>query len=113
VLAGVPDRRSRDDHEQRLLGAAWWHLHEPSLLRTGGSPVPEMTMAVAEDARGNGVGTALIEALASDAARQFSVLALNVHLRNPATHVYMRSGFRVAGKGWGWFGVAMAGELHA
>jgi hypothetical protein len=37
---------------------------------------------------------------------------LNVHLRNPAARLYTRTGFRVAGKGRGWFGVAMTRELR-
>jgi GNAT superfamily N-acetyltransferase len=66
VLACLPLAMSAaviatNDDEPRL-GAAWWHLHEPTLvLTTDGSPLPELTMAVAEDARGHGVGTALIE----------------------------------------------------
>jgi len=95
------------------VGAAWWHLHEPPLVvSSDGSPLPELTMAVVEAARGRGVGTALIEALASSAATQFAAIALNVHLRNPAARLYTRTGFRVAGKGRGRFGVAMTRELH-
>jgi len=55
----------------------------------------------------------LIDALADEAAKHFSVLTLNVHLRNPATHLYTRTGFRVAGAGRGWFGVAMSRPLQA
>jgi hypothetical protein len=40
-----------------------------------------------------------------------SALALNVHLANPAARLYMRSGFRIAGAGRGWFGVAMVRAL--
>ena len=102
------------DHAGDRLGAAWWHLHEPSLLlMADGSPIPELTMAVAEDDRGQGIGAGLIEALANHAATDFSLLALNVHLRNPAARLYMRAGFRVAGKGQGWFGVAMTRQLRA
>lgn len=118
VLACLPlamsDAVIATHDDQRRLGAAWWHLHEPPLVvASDGSPLPELTMAVAEDARGHGVGTALIEALATNAATHFAVLALNVHLRNPAARLYTRSGFRVAGKGRGWFGVAMTRQLHS
>jgi GNAT superfamily N-acetyltransferase len=117
VLACLPHAMSAaviaTDDRDRPLGAAWWHLHEPPLiLPRDGSPLPELTMAVAEDVRGHGVGTALIEALATNATTHFTELALNVHLRNPAARLYTRSGFRVAGKGRGWFGVAMTRELR-
>jgi uncharacterized glyoxalase superfamily protein PhnB len=69
-------------------------------------------MAVLEVARGRGVGAALIDALVHEAtSRAVSELALNVHLANPAAHLYMRTGFRVAGAGRGWFGVAMVRAL--
>jgi GNAT superfamily N-acetyltransferase len=117
VLACLPIAMSAaviaTNDDERRLGAAWWHLHDPPLvLSSDGSPLPELTMAVAKDARGHGVGTALIEALATNAATHFGAVALNVHLRNPAARLYTRSGFRVAGKGRGWFGVAMTRELH-
>ncbi len=100
-----------DDRERRL-GAAWSHFHEPPLLRDErGEALPEVTMAVREDARARGIGGRLLEALAAEAADRFGALALNVHLRNPATRLYMRNGFRVAGKGRGWYGVAMVRSL--
>jgi GNAT superfamily N-acetyltransferase len=82
------------------------------LVMPDGSPIPELTMAVADGARGQGVGAALIEALVSEARPHFPVLALNVHLRNPAARLYMRAGFRVAGKGRGRYGVAMTRQLR-
>ena len=101
------------DDDGRRLGAAWWHIHEPPLLRdAAGEPVPELVMAVLEDERRKGIGAALVDALAEEAASHFRVLALNVHLRNPAAHLYTRTGFRVAGAGRGWFGVAMSRPLE-
>jgi GNAT superfamily N-acetyltransferase len=82
------------------------------LLMADGSPIPELTMAVADSSRSQGIGGRLIESLISQATTDFSVLALNVHLRNSATRLYTRAGFRVAGKGREWFGVAMTRELH-
>jgi GNAT superfamily N-acetyltransferase len=69
-------------------------------------------VAVIDAARGHGVGTLLIESLAAEAAEQYTELSLNVHLRNPAARLYTRTGFHVAGKGRGWFGVAMVRRLH-
>lgn len=69
-------------------------------------------MAVVERERRKGVGAALVAALADEAAERFSALILNVHLRNPATHLYTRTGFIVAGAGRGPFGVAMSRPLQ-
>ena len=94
------------------VGAAWWHIHEPPLVRDAdGRPLPEMVMAVVEAQRRRGIGTSLVEALAQHAARRFSALTLNVHLHNPAVRLYTQTGFRVAGPGRGWFGVAMSRPL--
>lgn len=100
------------DDKGRRLGTAWWCFRQPPLVEDEhGEPVPEMAMAVVADARGQGIGSALIEALAEEAAPRFSQLSLNVHLRNPAARLYTRTGFRVAGAGRGWFGVAMRRPL--
>lgn len=73
VLACLPLAKSAaviaTDPKEHSLGAAWWYLHErPLVVALNGSPLPELTIAVVDDARGHGVGTALIEALASNAA---------------------------------------------
>jgi len=49
-----------------------------------------------------------VEAIAEHAAERFDALTLNVHLANPATRLYMRTGFTVVGAGRGPFGVAMS-----
>lgn len=101
------------DEDGRRLGAAWWHWHEPPLLVDQcAKPLPEMIVSVVEEARNRGIGAQLIEALADRAAERFDGLVLNVHLRNPAARLYTRTGFRVAGRGRGPFGVAMLRNLH-
>ena len=101
------------DDDGHPLGAAWWHIHTPPLLRdAAGTPLPELVMAVLAGERGKGIGAALVDAVADEAARCFSALTLNVHICNPATHLYTRTGFSVAGAGRGRFGVAMSRPLE-
>lgn len=43
------------DDGGRPVGAAWWHLHEPPLLRDArGEPVPALVMAVIDEERRKG-----------------------------------------------------------
>jgi GNAT superfamily N-acetyltransferase len=91
------------DREGHRIGAAWWHIRERSLVVTpDGAPVPEIVVAVVPAARGRGVGRRLLDALATRAAESgHDRLALNVHIRNPAVHLYSRAGFVVAGRAGG------------
>ncbi len=93
----------------RQLGAAWL-LFDGTPLVPARPTAAEVCMALEPDSRNHGVGTALLNALISRAAAcDVDDLVLNVHLRNTAAlHLYMKCGFRVAGAGRGWFGVAMA-----
>lgn len=100
------------DDDGRSVGAAWWHVHRPPLLRDAtGKPLPELAMAVLEGERRKGIGRALVDTVASDAAKCFSALTLNVHIHNPAAQLYTRTGFTVVGAGRGRFGVAMSRPL--
>jgi GNAT superfamily N-acetyltransferase len=100
------------NESRERLGAAWWHFNEPPLVADErGQALPEITMAVRDEMRGSGVGGRLLDQLAAEAAERFSAVALNVHMRNPAARLYMRSGFKVAGKGRGCYGVAMVRTL--
>jgi GNAT superfamily N-acetyltransferase len=118
VVAFLPDSPDAAvvvavDGSDRRLGAAWWVLHQPPLLLArAGSPLPELAIAVVEDQRGKGIGTALLDALVERARGRFSALALNVHLLNPAVRLYIRAGFKVAAAGRGWYGVAMTLPLN-
>lgn len=92
------------------LGAAWWTTRAQSLLEVAQGAC-EVSMALAPGARGQGLGTALLQELVAEGDKQQLVLVLNVHLLNTAAlHLYMKCGFRVAGAGRGWFGVAMVRE---
>ena len=91
------------------VAAAWWHFPARPLVDPS---VPEMVLAVVPAERGNGLGAALVEALAAKAGAAFDRLALNVHVRNPAIRLYGRTGFEVAGKGRGPLGVAMVRRLR-
>ncbi|MGH9028470.1 MAG: GNAT family N-acetyltransferase [Acidimicrobiales bacterium] len=100
------------DGTDRRLGAAWWVLRDlPLLTSADGTPLPELAIAVVESERGKGVGGALLEAVAERARGRFPALALNVHVLNPAVHLYIRAGFKVAAAGRGWYGVAMSRRL--
>jgi ribosomal protein S18 acetylase RimI-like enzyme len=96
----------------QAIGAAWCHTHNPPLLLdAGGLALPEVTLAVLPAARGRGAGAELLEAVADAMRARAPALSLNVHLLNPAVCLYIRSGFRVAGQGRGWYGVAMRRPL--
>ena len=101
------------DHEDRPVGAAWWHFRDrPLVVTPGGAQVPELVVAVTPSDRGRGVGRALLDALTTRAAEHgYDRVALNVHIRNPAARLYSRAGFVVAGKGRGPLGVAMVRQL--
>jgi GNAT superfamily N-acetyltransferase len=101
-----------DDRGERV-GAAWWHFHEPALVvGEAGQPLPEIAMAVRDDVRGRGIGSRLLDELTVRGTGRFEALVLNVHLRSPALALYMRSGFSVAAKGRGPYGVAMIRPLR-
>jgi len=56
---------------------------------------PEVTIGVAEAARGQGVGGMLLCALIAEAARRGVGLCLNVRHDNPARRLYERTGFHL------------------
>ncbi len=88
------------DGDGRPLGAAWYRLLPPDNAGYGfiAADIPELSIGVREDARGRGVGRALLDALLKMARGQgYRALSLSVDRQNPACRLYARAGFRDAG----------------
>jgi ribosomal protein S18 acetylase RimI-like enzyme len=88
------------------VGAAWYRLFPEDDPGYGfvATDVPELSIGVAADARGRGIGTLLLDALIADARNGgFSALSLSVEPDNPAVRLYERAGFsRVLSNGGSW-----------
>lgn len=80
------------------LGAAWYRLFAPAERGNGvvaWADTPEVAIGVAQEARGKGVGRALLEALLAQARdTRYARLVLSVDPLNPAHRLYERVGFR-------------------
>ncbi len=88
------------DKGGRPLGAAWYRLFPPDDPGYGfvARDVPELSIGVHEEARGQGIGKALLDALLALAREQGApALSLSVDRQNPALRLYERAGFRDAG----------------
>lgn len=84
----------------RRLGAAWYRLFSPEDPGWGfvASDVPELSIGVTAEARGRGVGGALLDALLTLAREQgHRAVSLSVDRQNPARRLYERKGFHDAG----------------
>jgi ribosomal protein S18 acetylase RimI-like enzyme len=82
------------------LGAAWYRLFSAEEPGFGfiAVDVPELAIGVVPEARGRGIGSALLDALLALAREQgFRALSLAVDRQNPARRLYERKGFRDAG----------------
>ena len=95
-----------EDSSGQPLGAAWFRLHSDERPGYGfiDGATPEVSIAVREDRRGHGIGTALLRDLLQEAAAAgFSELSLSVSAENPALNLYKRLGFvevEVFGDSW-------------
>lgn len=88
------------DPSGRRLGAAWCRLFPADAPGYGfvSADVPELSIAVAPEARGRGVGGALLAALKQTARAQgYRALSLSVDRGNAARRLYERQGFRDVG----------------
>ncbi|MGD1859010.1 MAG: GNAT family N-acetyltransferase [Leptolyngbyaceae cyanobacterium] len=77
------------------IGAAWLRLWSGDNKGFGyiDDDIPELSIGVAPDYRGQGVGTRLLNELLADAKGRFSAVSLSVRGDNPAVHLYSRVGF--------------------
>jgi ribosomal protein S18 acetylase RimI-like enzyme len=79
-----------------LVGAAWFRLFEASEPGYGfvDERTPELGIGVEPGHRGEGIGRALLEALAASAREAgYFALSLSVEEENPAVRLYERVGF--------------------
>ena len=85
----------------RVVGATWARRVEPILVRSAiGQPVPEVLIAVDPAHRGQGIGTALMEALiicAEEAGEPALCLSVNDQNKS-AVRLYDRVGFVAIGE---------------
>lgn len=92
------------DANEHGIGAAWFRFlpeHDPGYGFVAGS-IPELTIGVAEPARGAGVGHALLAALLDMAdERGCEATSLSVEDGNAARRLYERAGFEVVGRNGG------------
>jgi GNAT superfamily N-acetyltransferase len=90
----------------RLVGACWLRVFPADEPGYGwvADEVPELTIAVTEEARRQGLGTTLVEAVLQMArTRGVDRVSLSVDSRSPARRLYERLGFEPVG----WDGTSM------
>lgn len=78
------------------VGAAWLRLWTGNERGYGwvGEGIPELSLAVMPDYRGQGLGQRLLAGLLGLARSKFAGVSLSVSRENPALRLYQRSGFR-------------------
>ncbi|MET9022840.1 N-acetyltransferase [Actinopolymorpha sp. NPDC004070] len=84
----------------RPVGAAWWRYFPADRPGYGfvAEDVPEVSIAVAPDSRGRGLGRALIRAIVEQArAAGVPRLSLSVERTNHAAALYAAEGFEIVG----------------
>jgi GNAT superfamily N-acetyltransferase len=82
------------------VGAAWYRLLPADDPGYGfvAPDIPELTLAVAPQARGQGIGTALMQRLLDRAvADRIAAISLSVEPDNPAMHLYLALEFEPVG----------------
>jgi GNAT superfamily N-acetyltransferase len=89
------------DEKGQLIGAAWYRVFDSSCRGYGyiSDTIPEVSMAVKAENRGQGIGTKLLENLISKARdEEYSALSLSVDPRNSAVKLYEKLGFKKVGE---------------
>lgn len=95
-----------ENQDQQLIAAAWFRLFEVSNKGYGyvAADIPELSIAVIQECRGQGIGSQILEALIAKAALEgYKSLSLSVDTRNIACRWYEREGFtKVGGSDTSW-----------
>ena len=87
------------DGSGRVLGAAWLRHFSDDDRGFGwiDDSTPELGIAVVEECRGRGIGTALLRHLLDHARSTPEQVSLSVSRDNPAVRLYRRLGFEIVG----------------
>jgi ribosomal protein S18 acetylase RimI-like enzyme len=86
------------DRVDEPVGAAWYRLFTADEPGYGfvAADVPEVSIGVFPECRGQGVGSLLLSSLVTRArAEGYRALSLSVAKENPARRLYVRTGFEV------------------
>lgn len=77
------------------VGAAWLRLMTGAEAGYGyvGDSIPELSIALLPESRGQGIGTGLMQRLLAAARPLYPAISLSVTASNPARHLYERMGF--------------------
>lgn len=83
--------------EGEPVGAAWLRLLTGDQRGYGyiSDSIPELTIALLPEYRGQGIGTRLLEALVAAASQKSDAISLSVSAENPAIQLYARLGFAI------------------
>jgi GNAT superfamily N-acetyltransferase len=89
-----------EDCDGKQVGAAWVRPGgaECSKYKLGDEKVPELAMAVVPEARGKGIGRALLRELLERCRHRYRAVVLSVREENPARRLYEHCGFSVTGR---------------
>ena len=82
-------------HREIAIAAAWLRVWSRENKGFGhiNNDIPELSIGVAPDYRGHGIGTRLLTQLLANAKEHFSAVSLSVRGDNPAVNLYKRVGF--------------------
>ena len=87
------------ESDGRPVGAAWLRRWLGGDRGYGfiDAATPELTIAVAPEQRGRGIGTSLLQSLIATARDDAAAISLSVARDNPARRLYQRLGFEILG----------------
>ena len=86
-----------DNRSGEAIGAVWMRLFPSTQPGYGyiSSDIPELSIALLPEYRGQGIGTDLLKHLLEEVRRVYPALSLSVSPDNPAVRLYNRLGFEV------------------
>lgn len=85
---------------RRQIGAAWIRKWSDSDHGYGfvNTTIPEISISLLPECRGNGVGTKLLKLLLPEVSKTYEAVSLSVASYSPAKRLYERHGFQILGE---------------